>query len=93
MIARPTVYCKCNSTARRRGRQKELGDFTRTQRFGWFIHAVCKKPTRTVVQNFVANRIMGNNDLLPEILEVNAVKEPLTAEVVEMLQRKESGGR
>jgi hypothetical protein len=69
VIARPTRWCKCTPTQKRRGRQKPLGDYTRTPKFGWWVHALCMKPERPIVVNWVKNLLGGNVNLLEDILK------------------------
>jgi hypothetical protein len=65
MIARPTVGCK--GPHRVQGRLRSEHGWTRTQRFGWWVCSTCKKPSRTVVRDFVLNMLGGSNNLLPEL--------------------------
>jgi hypothetical protein len=89
MIARPTLYCRCTPTMRRRGRQKELGDFTQAEKFGWYIHALCQRPTKYVVEHWLQHRIAGNKDLLPGVLgRGESVPQP-DADLVLLQQRQE----
>jgi hypothetical protein len=93
MVARPTKGCRCTSAERRRGRQKELGDWTRTPRFGWFVHAGCRRPSAYVVRHFVANMLGGYKDILPEVIgHGTAVKAVLDDSVIDLIQRKETIG-
>jgi hypothetical protein len=59
MIARPTLYCKCVS------RKKE--GWSRTTKFGWWVHPRCRRPARLVVERFISNMLGGCNDLLPTL--------------------------
>jgi hypothetical protein len=91
MIARPTVACKGH---RQPGRIKPLGEFTRTQRFGWFVCATCKRPAKAVVQRFVDNMLGGSNNLLPELTGGEPRQPPwLTTEAIRVVQRFQSIGR
>jgi len=65
MIARPTVGCR--GPHRVPGRLRSEHGWTRTQRFGWWVCSVCKKPSPMVVRNFIDNMTGGYNDLLPEL--------------------------
>lgn len=67
MIARPTLACKCSNSDKRQGRIKSLGDFTRARRYGWWVHAKCKRPTRAIVDRFIENHLGGYNNLLPTL--------------------------
>lgn len=62
VIARPLAWCKCTKS----GKNRNWG-WTKTKRFGWFVHSECNKSAYYVVQNFVTNLRVNNNDLLPEI--------------------------
>lgn len=75
VAARPTDPCDCAMKAdpvarRRRRASSRTGKdaFTKGRRFGWWLHAACKKPTRLVIERFAVNMIGGNYDLTPEIL-------------------------
>lgn len=66
MIARPTVFCRCTS-----GTGK--GTYYKTTKFGWWIHRPCKKPTYTIVKNFIHNMTISvGNDLLPGLRKQRA---------------------
>jgi len=65
MIARPTVGCR--GPHRVPGKMKPERGWTRTKRFGWWVCGVCKKPSATVVRDFIDNMVGGYNDLLPEL--------------------------
>jgi hypothetical protein len=65
MIARPTVACR--GPHRVPGKLRSQMGWTRTQRFGWWVCSVCKKPSPTVVRDFIRNMCNGHNDLLPEL--------------------------
>lgn len=65
MIARPTIGCR--GPHRVPGKLKSQMSWTRTQRFGWWVCGVCKKPSPTVVRNFIDNMLGGHNNLLPEL--------------------------
>jgi hypothetical protein len=65
MIARPTTGCR--GPHRVPGKMKPERGWSRTIRFGWFVCAVCKKPSATVVRDFIANMLGGYNNLLPEL--------------------------
>lgn len=66
MVARPTMGCSCRSHGTRKG-NRTISDFTLAERFGWFVHKVCKRPTQTIVNRFVGNMLGGCKDLLPEL--------------------------
>jgi hypothetical protein len=88
LIARPTLACKCSQT-----RKGNMIGYTRMPKFGWFVHAKCKRPAPPVVRNFIANRIMGNNDLLPEVIGRGiAIQSSVDAEIIDIHQRKETIG-
>jgi hypothetical protein len=62
MMARPTAGCKCKTH-----KNHKLA-WTRTTRFGWWVHASCKRPASLVVKNYIKNLIIsGGTNLLPEI--------------------------
>lgn len=62
MMARPTAGCKCKTH-----KNHKLA-WTRTQRFGWWVHASCKRPASLVVKNYIKNLIIsGGTNLLSEI--------------------------
>jgi hypothetical protein len=65
MIAKPTVACR--GPHRVPGKLRSQMGWTRTQRFGWWVCSVCKKPSPTVVRDFIRNMCNGHNDLLPEL--------------------------
>jgi hypothetical protein len=72
MVARPTAYCKCVIVGKSRGASR--GKFSavteswyKTERFGWFVHRRCNKPSRWIVWRWYKNMIVGHNDLLPEL--------------------------
>jgi len=65
MIARPTASCRCTKGFGKMNNNNY--GWTRTLRFGWWVHAACKKPSRYVVRDFIRNMIIQNNDLLPEL--------------------------
>jgi hypothetical protein len=58
MVARPTAACRCNMGKQDKG-------YSKTLRFGWWVHT-CKKPAATVVRDFIKNMTIGYNNLLPE---------------------------
>jgi hypothetical protein len=66
MIARPTLFCKCPSH-RQKGKIKSHGDWSRAPRYGWFVHAVCRRPAKMVVERFIYNLIGSYNNLLDEL--------------------------
>jgi hypothetical protein len=68
IVARPTLWCKCTTTQRKRGRQKELGDYTAVPKFGWWVHALCQRPTKYIVDHWVENHLNGCVNLLPGII-------------------------
>lgn len=62
MMARPTAGCKCKT------HKNHKQAWTRTVRFGWWVHASCKRPASLVVRNYIKNLIIsGGTNLLPEI--------------------------
>jgi hypothetical protein len=68
MIARPTRYCKCK-TLRQRGKiASNVVAYALTERFRWWVHRTCNKPTKYIVDNFIANMLGGHRDLLTEII-------------------------
>ena len=76
LFARPTAGCHCRGSAR----NHKLA-YTRTVRFGWWVHAVCRKPSALVVKNFYKNiGISAGSNLLHEI-EERLVPKADTAEV------------
>jgi hypothetical protein len=78
VIAEPTVACECSQvaeyTGRRRrknnGSRKSSDGFTKTQHFGWWVHANCGRVTRLVKEHYVSGLTNGAYDLLPEILDM-----------------------
>jgi hypothetical protein len=68
LVARPTLTCKCSSTGMHQGKKTGAG-FTKTAKFGWWVHAKCRRPTSYIVKNFITNMLNGHNDLLPELRE------------------------
>lgn len=73
VVARPTVWCKCNvqpeSKYQRRKRQaRREGGWSRGSRFGWWLCAHCRRPSRAAVVHWIDSMLVGANDLLPEIL-------------------------
>jgi hypothetical protein len=72
IVARPTLYCKCSSTKRKRGRQKPLDDFTQVKKFGWWVHALCNRPTKYVVEHWLENHIGGYRNLLSDLRKQRA---------------------
>jgi hypothetical protein len=67
MVAKPTVFCRCAHQGVR-GKNQLGGGFTKTIKFGWWVHAECRKPSYYVVRDFMKNMIMGaGNNLLPEL--------------------------
>jgi hypothetical protein len=68
MIARPTMACQCR-TVRQPGKMgSTVGNYTLTPHFRWWVHRKCKRPTKYIVKNFIANMIGGHRDLLAEII-------------------------
>jgi hypothetical protein len=65
IVARPTSGCP--GPHRVPGKMKPERGFTRTKRFGWFVCGTCKRPAKTVVENFIRNMLGGYNNLLPEL--------------------------
>jgi hypothetical protein len=61
VIARPLAWCKCTKS----GKNNQWG-WTRTKRFGWFVHSECNKSAWLVVTKFTSGLRGTNNDLLPE---------------------------
>lgn len=76
VVARPTNPCNCamapaGSDARKRRRRLSRTSrdaFTKGKRFGWWLHAACKRPTRLVIEKFATNMTNGAYDLMPEII-------------------------
>jgi hypothetical protein len=61
-LARPTASCRCKT------HKNHKQAWTKTVRFGWWVHAACKRPSSLVVKNYIKNLIIsGGNNLLPEI--------------------------
>jgi hypothetical protein len=69
VAARPTRWCKCSATAKRRGRQKPVGDYTQVPKFGWWVHALCMKPEKNIIDNWIQNHLNGCVNLLPGIVD------------------------
>lgn len=77
VVARPTVWCKCEVVTeskyqrRRRlktGAAKREQGWSRGTKLGWWICASCSKPSRAAVLHWVSSMLVGANDLLPVIL-------------------------
>lgn len=74
VVARPTVWCKCDvptesrSQRRRRQSQRREGGWSRGAKLGWWLCAHCRKPSKAIVQHWITNMLAGANDLLPPIL-------------------------
>jgi len=62
MVAQPTVWCKC-----RIGRGRSRG-WTKTKKFGWFVHDQCNRVSYYVVRDFVKNHRQGEHDLIPGLI-------------------------
>lgn len=82
VVARPTVWCKCDvptesrSQRRRRVAAKREGGWSRGARFGWWLCARCRKPSKAVVQHWITSMLVGANDLLPQILGTGSAIPP-----------------
>lgn len=65
VVARPTVFCRC-PTPGVRGKNQFGGGYSKTVKFGWFVHAECRKPSYPIVKNYIVNMLMpAGNNLLP----------------------------
>lgn len=64
MVARPMNYCRCGG----KGSRNHKMAYTKTKRFGWWVHAGCNRVSIMVMQKFVKNMLNGSNDLLPELV-------------------------
>lgn len=72
VYARPTKFCTCTTGFGMKQKQgKMAGGFTRTRKYGWWVHAVCGKPTQMWTENFQMN-LINAKDLLPGLRETNA---------------------
>jgi len=74
MVARPSNPCRCTSSKHvNRG-----GGYTKTVKFGWWVHAACGKPEWRLIQDFIKNMILSSgNDLLPGLKDkFKAEREP-----------------
>jgi hypothetical protein len=75
VVARPTVWCRCRIVPRGRGTVKTKFDnaferWTRTERFGWYVHSRCKRPNYFVVRDYMRNILVSaGNNLLQELLD------------------------
>jgi hypothetical protein len=89
MVARPSLACHCSPSRKRGGRggAKLISNFKRVPKFGWFVCTECNRPTATVVNNFIENRIMGLVDLLGKVKPVHDVG---TIEIVARQERRAS---
>ena len=83
VIARPTVACECDmpvepaggSRRRRKSQAKSRqAGYYRSNRFGWWIHSKCHRPTKPVINAWIAGMLNGANDLLPVILGTGPAK-------------------
>ncbi len=70
MIARPMNHCRCTG----HGKNRQWG-WTKTRRFGWWVHANCNRVSRLVMLNFVTNLLNGHNDILPELRVVEELQQ------------------
>jgi hypothetical protein len=43
VFARPTQFCECTDV---RGKGRPDAGWSRTKRFGWWVHVKCKKPSK-----------------------------------------------
>jgi hypothetical protein len=89
MIARPTQACQGSHTRSKPG-PRSMDGFTRTQKFGWFVCGVCKRPAKAVVQNFIRNMLGGYNDLLPTLIGGEPTPPPWTKETLTAVQKQQS---
>jgi hypothetical protein len=65
LLARPTRGCKCRGIKTNRNHKMA---FTRTKRFGWFVHVGCNRPAQMVVDRWWHNlTISAGNNLLEEL--------------------------
>lgn len=74
IVAKPSNPCTCTSSKHvNRG-----GGYTKTKKFGWWVHAACAKPEMRVIQDFIKNMILSSgNDLLPAMRDkFKAQREP-----------------
>jgi hypothetical protein len=81
MVAKPSNPCRCTSSKHvNRG-----GGYTKTVKFGWWVHAACGKPEWRVIQDFIKNMIISSgNDLLPALKDtLKAEREPAEPEGTE----------
>jgi hypothetical protein len=61
VVARPLAWCRCT-----KGDKNHQWGWSKTKRFGWWVHVTCNRCSRMVVEKFVENHLNGHNDLLPE---------------------------
>jgi hypothetical protein len=63
MLAQPKNWCRCTG---KRSSGNKFG-YSKTKRFGWWVHATCNRPTKMVVQKFIGNLMNGHHDILDEL--------------------------
>ena len=66
VVAKPTVWCRCDIPLetkyqrRRRIAQKREGGWSRGVRFGWWLCARCRKPSKAVVTHFITSMLRSS---------------------------------
>jgi hypothetical protein len=81
MVARPTLACECKSVKHAGKIASRTMNFGQSKRFRWWVHLKCKRPTRYVVDHFIANMLNGHADLLGELIPGHkTVVDPLARE-------------
>jgi hypothetical protein len=75
LIARPTLACKCGSQG---NKMKAAMGWSRTPKFGWWVHAGCNRPAPMVVRDWVKNMLNGTRNLLADIAPDEKWPQPRT---------------
>jgi hypothetical protein len=67
MIARPSLGCHCTGGTGKMGKHSDFG-WRQVPKFGWWVHARCKRPSATVVRDWIRNMLNGAHNLLPVLI-------------------------